>query len=101
MVAYRPLSWLVVRVRCRLVTFPPYLEKISWIDGIKTPAPFVVVPAGASMQDRWAGNIGDFGKLALLRQLMDGRGLAVCWYLTCDQDEPYHGKYFDYLNRPA
>src|SRR6266700_1906214 len=53
------------------------------------------------MQDQWAGNIGDFGKLALLRQLMDGRRLAVCWYLTGGQDEPYHGKYFDYLKRPS
>jgi hypothetical protein len=54
------------------------------------------------MQDQWAGNIGDFGKLALLRQLMDGRRLAICWYLTCGQDEqPYRGKYFDYLNRPG
>lgn len=54
------------------------------------------------MQERWAGNVGDFGKLALLRQLMEGRQLAICWYLTCGQSEHGHERrYFDYLNRPG
>jgi hypothetical protein len=53
------------------------------------------------MQDRYAGNIGDFGKLALLRCLMEGRRLAVCWYLTRDERESTsNGKMFDYLKRP-
>ena len=53
------------------------------------------------MQDRYAGNIGDFGKLALLRCLMEGRRLAVCWYLTNgEKDDESNGKSFAYLNRP-
>ena len=54
------------------------------------------------MQDRWTGNIGDFGKLALLRHLMEGRQLAICWYLTNGlSEQPNEGKYFDYLKHPA
>ncbi len=34
------------------------------------------------MQDRYAGDVGDFSKLSLLRALADGRRLAVCWYLV-------------------
>jgi hypothetical protein len=52
------------------------------------------------MQNRWVGSIGDFGKLALLRSLVNGRRLAVCWYVTRrngeDAAQP-HG--FDYLHR--
>jgi hypothetical protein len=54
------------------------------------------------MQEQWTGNIGDFGKLALLRQLMEGRRLAICWYLTGGQaDHGYERRYFEYLNRPG
>jgi len=53
------------------------------------------------MQVRTLGGIGDFGKFALLRHLMPDRRLAVCWYLTGENDEADEGeKYFDYLNRP-
>ena len=53
------------------------------------------------MQDQRVGDIGDFGKLALLRHIMNGRRLAVCWYLTRDaREQPHQRKYFDYLNRP-
>ncbi|HEY6255498.1 MAG TPA: hypothetical protein VIY51_06850 [Xanthobacteraceae bacterium] len=53
------------------------------------------------MQNRYVGNVGDFGKLALLRCLMEGRRLAVCWYLTSDtRESKSNGKSFDYLNRP-
>jgi len=53
------------------------------------------------MQDRYAGNIGDFGKLALLRCLMEGRRLAVCWYMTNgEEDDERSNKSFDYLERP-
>jgi hypothetical protein len=54
------------------------------------------------MQDRYVGNIGDFGKLALLRSLMGGQRLAVCWYLTNGLGgDKYGGKSFDYLKRPG
>src|SRR5258707_1015749 len=53
------------------------------------------------MQDRYVGNIGDFGKLALLRCLMQGQRLAVCWYLTSGESGSQHDrKSFDYLKRP-
>ena len=53
------------------------------------------------MQDQHVGDIGDFGKLTFLRHLMEGRRLAVCWYLTSDQGRrTHHEKYFDYLRRP-
>jgi len=53
------------------------------------------------MQDRNVGNVGDFGKLALLRCLMEGHRLAVGWYLTSAESESKHDrKGFDYLNRP-
>jgi hypothetical protein len=52
------------------------------------------------MQDRWVGNIGDFGKLALLRHLMGGRRLAICWYMTGQRsDAAEHDRYFAYLER--
>jgi len=34
------------------------------------------------MQDRYAGDMGDFGKFSLLRVLSQGRQLGVCWYRT-------------------
>jgi hypothetical protein len=53
------------------------------------------------MQDRYAGNIGDFGKLALLRCLTEGRRLAVCWYLCNGEgDDERSSRSFDYLKRP-
>ena len=53
------------------------------------------------MQERWAGSVGDFGKLALLRQLMEGRRLAICWYLTGQSNHEHERRYFDYLDRPG
>ena len=39
------------------------------------------------MQDRYAGDIGDFGKIALLRSLKEqGFNIGVNWYKT----EPLH-----------
>ena len=39
------------------------------------------------MQDRYAGDIGDFGKFALLRVLNDqGLSIGVNWYKTCPLD---------------
>jgi hypothetical protein len=53
------------------------------------------------MQIRHIGGVGDFGKFALLRHLMEGRRLAVCWYLTGASDETKsREKHFDYLTRP-
>jgi hypothetical protein len=53
------------------------------------------------MQIQSSGGIGDFGKFALLRHLMRGRCLAVCWYLTGASDKMRdHERHFDYLRRP-
>ena len=53
------------------------------------------------MQIQYSGGIGDFGKFALLRQLRQGRRLAVCWYLTGASDRTQtRERHFDYLNRP-
>lgn len=54
------------------------------------------------MQETWVGNVGDFGKFALLRHLIDGRRLAICWYQTKRQSTGLQQeKYFGYLNRPG
>ena len=38
------------------------------------------------MQNRYTGDIGDFGKLGLLRQLRQtGLSIGVNWYLTPDE----------------
>jgi hypothetical protein len=53
------------------------------------------------MQIRHIGGIGDFGKFALLRHLMQGRRLAVCLYLTSANGATKDlGRHFDYLRRP-
>jgi hypothetical protein len=50
------------------------------------------------MQDRYAGDIGDFGEIALLRHLKEGRRLAICWYLTKgDAKTKSDGKHIGYL----
>jgi hypothetical protein len=53
------------------------------------------------MQDRFVGSVADFAKLALLRSLMRGQKLAVCWYLTNGGNgSKRDSKSFDYLKRP-
>jgi hypothetical protein len=53
------------------------------------------------MQDRYAGDVGDFGKFAILRALAGGRRLGVCWYRCSGAGEHNHdGKHVDYLARP-
>lgn len=52
------------------------------------------------MQDRYAGDVGDFGKLALLRVLAPDRHLGVCWYLTDGKGETNRdGRHLGYLDR--
>lgn len=53
------------------------------------------------MQDRYAGDVGDFGKLALLRALSDGRRLGVCWYRTSGTNERNNdGRHLAYVRKP-
>src|SRR3990172_2817198 len=53
------------------------------------------------MQDRYAGDVGDFGKFALLRAFSGGRLLGVGWYRTSGEGEANNdGRHLGYLERP-
>jgi len=46
------------------------------------------------------GDIGDFGKYALLRKLSAGRRLGIAWCLYPDEQQKSDGKFIEYLNKP-
>lgn len=52
------------------------------------------------MQNRYVGDIGDFGKYGMLRALLQGTGirLGVNWYLVPDETHTNDGKYIEYLS---
>jgi hypothetical protein len=53
------------------------------------------------MQDRYAGDVGDFGKFAILRALAGDRSLGVCWYRCSGAGESNNdGRHVAYLQRP-
>lgn len=52
------------------------------------------------MQDRYAGDIGDYVKLALLRRLARGRRLGIAWYLYPDEGHNADGRHIGYLSLP-
>lgn len=49
------------------------------------------------MQDQYAGDIGDYVKLALLRELGAGKQVGVAWYMTPDERQKNDGRHIDYL----
>lgn len=50
------------------------------------------------MQNRYTGDIGDFGKLGLLRQISRmGLSIGVNWYLTPDETHNGDGRHIGYL----
>ena len=50
------------------------------------------------MQDRYAGDVGDFGKLGMLRCMEDsGLRVGVNWYLVGDESHNNDGKHIGYL----
>jgi hypothetical protein len=51
------------------------------------------------MQDRYAGDVGDFIKLGLLRALSPGRKLGVAWYRFPDEDHNSDGRHVSYLEQ--
>ena len=53
------------------------------------------------MQDRYAGDIGDYVKYALLRAIRGTRRLGVAWYLHPDAGPTGDGKHIAYLERPG
>ena len=52
------------------------------------------------MQDRYAGDVGDFVKLGLLRALSPGRRLGVAWYRYPDESHNGDGRHITYLDQP-
>lgn len=52
------------------------------------------------MQNRYAGDIGDYIKFALLRALSPGKKLGVAWYLFPDEGHNADGKHLSYLDQP-
>ena len=51
------------------------------------------------MQDRYAGDVGDFVKLGLLRALSPGKRLGLAWYRFPDEDHNSDGRHIGYLQR--
>ncbi|MBC7283301.1 hypothetical protein [Hoeflea sp.] len=52
------------------------------------------------MQDRYAGDVGDFVKLGLLRALSPNRRLGVAWYRFPDEGHNGDGRHISYLAQP-
>ena len=51
------------------------------------------------MQNRYTGDIGDFGKFGLLRSLQDaGLSIGVNWYLVPDEEKSNDGRFVHYLD---
>lgn len=53
------------------------------------------------MQDRYTGDIGDFGKLGLLRKLSARLSIGVNWYLAPDETHNGDGRHIEYLEKDA
>lgn len=54
------------------------------------------------MQNRYTGDIGDFGKLGLLRRISEaGFSIGVNWYLTPDESHNGDGRHIGYLRNEA
>ncbi len=52
------------------------------------------------MQNRYTGDIGDFGKLGMLRSLQyAGMKIGVNWYLIPDETHNNDGRHIEYLNQ--
>src|SRR5829696_4979011 len=56
-----------------------------------------VVSRRECMQDRYVGDVGDFGKYGLLRTLGAGLSLGVVWYLVPNESHNADGKHTSYL----
>jgi len=50
------------------------------------------------MQNKYVGDVGDFGKYGLLRHLAAGLRLGVVWYLVPDEQDNNDGRHLRYLN---
>ena len=54
------------------------------------------------MQNRYSGDVGDFGKIGLLRYLLNDSkySLGINWYLFPNEDHNEDGKFTRYLSNP-
>lgn len=52
------------------------------------------------MQNRYAGDIGDFAKYGLLRAIREGKRLGIAWYLNPDRGPAGDGRHIEYLDDP-
>jgi len=52
------------------------------------------------MQNRYVADIGDYVKLAILRQLAAGKRVGVAWWLVPDESHNGDGGNRQYLKRP-
>ena len=55
------------------------------------------------MQDRYSGDVGDFGKFGLLRHIINGSKLklGINWYLFPDEGNNEDGRFIHYLSQPT
>lgn len=55
------------------------------------------------MQDRYAGDIGDFGKFSLLRNLFKNEQykIGTIWYRYPDESHNDDGRHVDYFDKLA
>ncbi len=53
------------------------------------------------MQNRYAGDVGDFVKISLLRFLSHGRKVGIAWYLFADEGHNSDGRHIGYLKQSA
>ncbi|MEP0961421.1 MAG: hypothetical protein ABJQ70_16455 [Roseobacter sp.] len=52
------------------------------------------------MQDRYAGDIGDYIKIGLLRAISKRRRLGIVWYRYPDESHNEDGRHISYLEQP-
>ncbi|CAN7175327.1 hypothetical protein [Mesorhizobium caraganae] len=52
------------------------------------------------MQDRYAGDVGDYFKLSLLRHVNAGRRLGIAWYVFPDEVHNSDGRHVSYVCAP-
>ena len=55
----------------------------------------------SELQNRYAGDVGDYVKLALLRALAPELKLGVAWYLYPDEGHNSDGRHISYLRYPS
>jgi hypothetical protein len=59
-----------------------------------------VLRSEPEMQDRYAGDIGDFVKLGLLWAISPGYALGLAWYHVPDEGHNDDGRHIGYIAQP-